>query len=350
MSGDDMPGASLRQERTEVNRLVWAMVISLALHLTFVGTYQAGKKYHWWDHLQFPRWMQIPMLSELLEKKKSQQAAQLARAEVPLVFLDVSPDQETPEPPKDAKFYSDKNSMAANPDADKESDTPKITGKQTDVPKTQDVPREKTFTTLQPTPPPIDPPPVEQAPQEQEEQKPKPTALPGDLTMAKPDQTAKKEEQVPKELPKEEKPTPTPRPRTVKEALARKNLQSLPGDKMKQEGGVKRRLEISSLDAKASPFGAYDRALIEAISQRWYSLLDERSYASDSRGRVVLQFSLHQDGRITDLNVAENSTSEMLSIICQKAVRDPEPYAPWPTEMRRTFGEVRNIQFSFYYN
>ena len=90
--------------------------------------------------------------------------------------------------------------------------------------------------------------------------------------------------------------------------------------------------------------------MVEAISQRWYSLLDERSYASDSRGKVVLQFVLHQDGRISDMNVAENSSTEMLSIICQKAVRDPEPYAAWPAEMRRTMGEIRRIQFTFYYN
>lgn len=160
--------------------------------------------------------------------------------------------------------------------------------------------------------------------------------------MAKPEEQPRKEEAP--------APTPRPPPRTINEALARKNLQSLPGEKMKQEGGVSRRLEISSFDAKATPFGAYDNAMVEAISQRWYSLLDERSYASDSRGKVVLQFSLHPDGRISDMNVAQCSTSEMLSIICQKAVRDPEPYAPWPTEMRRTMGEVRKIQFTFFYN
>jgi len=331
----------MRQERAEFNRLVWAMIISLALHLVFVGGYQGGKKLGWWDHLQFPRWMQIPLLSELLEKKKSEQAAKPPLADVPLMFLGVSPDQATPEPPKDAKFYSDKNSIAANPQADQESDTPKITGTQTDVPKTEDVPRNKEFTTLQPAPP-----QVQQSPQEQEEQKPKPAELPGDLTMAKPDTAAKPDP----EPPKEEPPAPTPKPRTIKEALARKKLQNIPGEKMKQEGGVKRRLELSSFDAKATPFGAYDAAMVEAISQRWYSLLDERSYASDGRGKVVLQFSLHQDGRISDMNVAENSTSEMLSIICQKAVRDPEPYAAWPPEMRRTMGEIRKIQFTFYYN
>ena len=119
---------------------------------------------------------------------------------------------------------------------------------------------------------------------------------------------------------------------------------------MKQEGGVKRRPEMASLDTKATPFGEYDAALVEAISQRWFALLDERDYASDSRGKVVLQFRLHYDGRVTDMNVAENTAGEVLGLICQKAVLDPAPFAAWPSDMRRTLGDIRNIQFTFYYN
>lgn len=119
---------------------------------------------------------------------------------------------------------------------------------------------------------------------------------------------------------------------------------------MKQEGGVRRRLEIASLDAKATPFGAYDAALVEAISQRWFSLLDQRDFASDARGKVVVQFVLHYDGRITDLSVAQNTVGEVLALICQKAILDPSPYASWPSDMRRLLGESRNIQFTFYYN
>ena len=63
--------------------------------------------------------------------------------------------------------------------------------------------------------------------------------------------------------------------------------------------------------AAASPFGAYDRALIEAVSHRWYSLLDQHAYVSDNRGKVVLQFHLHPDGSITDMNVAETTAAAM---------------------------------------
>jgi hypothetical protein len=118
---------------------------------------------------------------------------------------------------------------------------------------------------------------------------------------------------------------------------------------MKQEGGVQRRHEMASLDTKATPFGAYDAALVEAISQRWFTLLDQRDYASDSRGKVVLQFHLHYDGRITDMNVSENTAGEVLGFLCQKAVLDPAPFAAWPSDMRRTLGNVRSIQFTFYY-
>ncbi len=243
------------------------------------------------------------------------------------MFVNVSPAQATAEPPKEAKYYSDKNSRAANPTADKITEIPKIDGKRTEVVKTEDVPREK-FTPLQPSRP-------AQQPQEaQPAIKPKPAYTPGDLTLAKPSPTPRQEDGDANEA----KP---PRPRTLKEALARQQDSRLPGEKMKQDGGVSRRHEIASLDTKATPFGEYDAALVEAISQRWFTLLDERDYASDSRGKVVLQFRLHYDGRITDMSMAENTTGEVLGLICQKAVLDPAPFAAWPSDMRRTLGDVR---------
>jgi hypothetical protein len=50
------------------------------------------------------------------------------------------------------------------------------------------------------------------------------------------------------------------------------------------------------------------------------------------------------------MKVAESTTGEVLSLICQKAVLDPAPFAAWPSDMRRTLGDTRSIQFTFYYN
>jgi outer membrane biosynthesis protein TonB len=351
-----MSRGSLRTEQAEVSRLAWAFAISLAFHLLVYGTYHTGKKYHLWQNLHLPTWVHAPkFLTELIKPKFN--PPPLRRQEVPLVFVNVSPAQATPEPPKDAKYYSDKNSLAANPEPDKITDTPKIDGKHPEIVKTEDAPRQK-FTPLQPSPPPEPPketqPPPPQPPKEttpppleppkvaQAEAKPKPAYTPGDLTLAKPS------------------PTPSPtvgdanqpkpqRPRTVNQALAQLQQSQLPGEKMKQDGGVNRRHELASLDTRATPFGAYDAALVRAISDRWYTLLDERDYASDSRGKVVLQFRLHYDGRVTDVNMAENTAGQVLGLLCQKAVQDPAPFAAWPSDMRRTLGDIRNIQFTFYY-
>lgn len=284
------------------------------------------------------------------------------------MFVNVSPAQATPEPPKDAKYYSDKNSRAANPNADKITETPKIDGKHPEIVKTEDVPRQK-FTPLQPSPPPeppketqppapkppkeapppppeppkeTKPPPLEPPKTEQAEAKPKPAYTPGDLTLAKPSPAPSPTVGDANEVKPE-------RPRKLSQVPTELREAKMPGEKMKQDGGVPRREIVPAFDTRATPFGAYDAALVRAISDRWYTLLDERDYASDSRGKVVLQFRLHYDGRVTDVNMAENTAGEVLGLLCQKAVQDPAPFAAWPSDMRRTLGDIRNIQFTFYY-
>jgi len=320
-----------RREQAEVSRLAWAFGISLALHILIFGGYETGRKYHVWERVHWPAWLEpVRKLAEALKKKETLPARPVSPP--PLMFVDVSSSQATAEPPKAAKFYSDRNSLAANPKPDKETDMPKIDGKQTEVVKTADVPIEK-FKPLRPSAPPEPP---------QEEVKAKPAQAPGDLTMAKPATTPQPDTGA------AEKPKP-PRPRTVKDALAQLSPDQLPGIKMKQDGGVKRRAPEMGFDVQATQFGAYDRALIEAISQRWYGLLDARDYASDGRGKVVLQFHLHYDGRVSDMSVSENTAGEMLGLLCEKAVLDPAPFQAWPSDMRRALGDTRGIQFTFYY-
>ncbi len=311
-------------------RLAWAFAISLTVHLLIFGGYHTGKQFHWWQDLRWPAWLRpVKMLADALKKK--QPPPVLREQEPPLLFVDVSEAQATPEPPKEAKFYSNKNSQAANPDAERDTDTPKITGKQQEVVKTEDIPREK-FVPLQPAPR------AQPAQQEQPEVKAKPPDAPGDVTMAKPEPTPKQDQGE----------APRSRPRTIKEALARQPENRLPGQKMKQEGGV-RRHAIASLDTKATLYGEYDAALVEAISKRWYDLLDERQYASDSRGRVEIHFQLHSDGRITGLEMTQNTAGELLGLLCIKAVQDPAPFEPWPREMRMKLDDPRSIRFTFIY-
>ena len=329
------PEISLRPERAETSRLTWAFAVSLALHLTAVGIYYAGHEFGWWKNLHWPDRLRPPgMLTELLQKTQSQPEER--QIEVPLVFVEVTPEQATPDVPQKTPFYSDKNSVAANPKPN-DADVPKIDGKQTDIVKTEDVPRQKAFP-LNPTPP--NPPPDVIDKDEHPETKPKPTYTPGDLALAKP---ADKER-------KNDGQSDLVRPRTLKEARAQLPAGSqLPGPKMKQTGGVARRGNVS-LDVQGSPFGDYDWRLISAVQNCWDSLLESRQFAGEQTGKVTIRFKLNSDGTISQLNETQSTVDSVLSLLCRMAIEHPAPYEPWPTDMRHKIGEnYRELTFTFYY-
>jgi hypothetical protein len=319
----------LRLSRREKQRLLWALLVSLAAHLLFFGGYKLARHYHWQPDQLLPPWLKF---SRKLEQAiAAKQEAMARQQEPPLMFVNVSSAQATADAPPDAKYYSDKSSRAANPEADKDTGIPKITGVQEQIVKTEDTQRHP-FDRLMPTPAQPAPP--------QEEVKAKPAQPVGDLTMNKPDFNPRPG------LGAAER----PRPRTLQEARARLE-NAPPGEKMKQEGGVKRRMDFSGLDVSESPIGRYDAALVNAISQRWYDLLDSKRYDGYQRGKVVLRFALNSDGRITDMKVLEATVGLDLSLICEMAVLDPAPYAPWPSDMRRMIsGNQRVVTFTFFYN
>ena len=326
-----MHETSLRLDRLELTRLAWAFGLSLVLHLLCYGTYEAGKKFDLWQSLHWPAWLQKAKVLAAIPKQPQTPPRE---QEAPLLFVDVNPQAATTEAPKNAKFYSDKNSQAANPEADLDTDVPKITGQQTDIVKTEDVPRSP-FDRLQPAFP--------QAEQEQPPEHAKPTSPtpPGDLAMTRPDITLREDSGTAEHA----------RPRTITEALRRQNRNQLAGPRMKLDGGTGRHVEFTSLDAKATPFGVYDAAFITAVESRWFALLDQISYDSYRHGKVELEFHLNYDGRITDMKVVQTTVGEMLGLLCQKAVLDPAPYNRWPPDMRLMVDkDYREIRFTFFYN
>jgi hypothetical protein len=317
---------SLRPGRFEHKRLAWALAISLAFHLFCFGGYEFTRTIlpGWLQHIKF-----LAALAQELRPKPTPPPRPLQPTEAPLVFVDVDPATATAEAPKDAKYYSAHNTKAANPEADKDSDIPKITGQVPDISKTESAPRapEK----LQPNLP----------HPEQPEQIAKPKPPPGDLAMAKPEITLK-----PEPPGKDE----TTRPRTLAEARRR---HPSPGDKMKLDGGVNHRAPASSLDTKSTVTGDYDTQLYEAISQRWWDLLDTRANTLvGGSGQVYIHFKLHSDGRITELTIETNTTSNTtLGWLCYQAIQDVSTpvFQKWPDEMRRVQNDPRFIQFVFTY-
>jgi hypothetical protein len=302
---------SLRLSSPEMRRLGLALALSLAVHLLGWGGYEADKQLGWSQRLHWPTWLPRLAIMKITPSPVPQ------NNDAQLTFVEVA--QPAAEAPQNTKYYSSQNSRAAGP-TQGNKDVPQLNGKQIEVVKTENVPRPD-FNKLQPAAP---------TPQ----QKLQPAARLGDLTLGKP---------------KNSQPQEQPHPRTVSQALAQQAHQ-LPGQQMKQEGGTRRAALMSSLDVKATPFGAYDSAFIAAVTQRWYDLLDSRQFAMDRSGKVTLRFHLNYDGSIVDMKILENTVGDVLGYVCQKAVTDPAPFAPWPSDMRRIIGEnYREITFTFYY-
>lgn len=333
MSAGQSHELTRRPDQPNYSRLVWALVISLLLHGSGYGAYQLNKKYAILDKIHVPRWIQ--KLAQVILPPLPKQPP--APREAPLMFVEVNPANAVVEPPKNAKYYAAQSTRAANPDPN-DLDIPKISGAQEHVLRTEDTQLSKAQP-LQPAPP--KPKPDPEPPQE--EAKPKPTLRAGDLTMAKPEEEPRKTEGD----------APKPKPKTVAEAKARLGQQRLAtaGERSKQDGGVRERNVVSSLDAIGSPFGAYDAVIVAAIQEKWYQLLEQRNYASDKTGKVVLEFRLNYDGRVTDMKVVENTVDEILCLLCQKSILDTSPFARWPSDMRRMANaDYRDVRFTFFYN
>jgi len=310
---------SLRLNRFETKRLAWALALSFAAHFLVWGGYELGQKTGLWQRIHWPT------RTHLAEKKKTPPMVQDSD---PSIFLDVDPDQVTPDAPKNTKYYSSKNSRAADATAENDSNQPKLNGKQTDVPKTKDVPRTPN-TKVQPTP--------QTQPSPEKAAAMKSMLQAGDLKLAKLETSPEKNDSKPE------------RPRTLNEARAQQ-ASLMPSMQMRQDGGTRRRNPTPSFDVKGTRFGDYDEKIIDAVTARWYGLLDSQQFAQDRTGKVTLRFHLNYDGSISDMEVLENTVGELLSYVCQKAVTDPSPFEAWPSDMRREIGKnYREVTFRFYY-
>jgi hypothetical protein len=314
---------TLRFSGLETKRLAWAFAVSLTAHVLVWSGYELGRELNFWQQLHWPAWLRIVQKLEPVPLLLTQ------NVEPPLVFVAVNPEQAATEAPQNAKYFSDKNSRAANPDAERDIGAPKLNGKQTDVPQAEDVSRPQ-FAKLQPTPPAQ---PAERQPQPAQQELARNA---GDLTLGKPLDTHQSE------------PQPQPRPRTVHEALARQGSRP-PSVPMRQEGGVRRQALVPAFDVKLTGFGEYDARFYEAVCQRWFDLLDSRKFALDRTGKVALRFHLNYDGSISDMKFTGNTAGDLLGYVCQKAVLDTEPFERFPSDMRLKLGDYADVQFTFYY-
>ena len=283
-------------EWLHLNRLTAAMLLSAVIHLAGYAGLQAAKRL-------VVTWPPTPAHVPVVVEQK-----------VSMTFITVDPATAQTTAPKNPKYYSTQNTSAAQPEpAKSKAAQPKVEGNKSEVPKIVDVPKPS----------------------------PKPTSFvanPAPKTTPLPLQ--------PKPLQPAVAP-PSPKPRTLAEA---KNQQNPPGiftEKSQQEGATPRAGRLA-FDAAGTPFGVYDAKFIAAVQDRWYALLQNRN---STPGRVIVDFRLHDDGRVTDLRVAESNVDGLFSYFCERAIIVPAPYERWPKPMRETIGAShRDVRFTFHYN
>lgn len=331
---------------------------------------ELGNRLDWW------RSGPIAKLVRLLRLDAAAQAAEARREELaelqrefeqraPLIFVDVDPSQASITPPRDTEFYGAVSSQAADSQTAQDLAQPELDGTQEQVLKTADTERSSAAAPLQPSPPEpppelaaVDTPPPDPGTPDQPDQ-PEPVEAAtddppetGDLAMVQP--PSRLTPLLSPGLPHTaNRPPPEDRPRTIAEALARRGINpdsAMVGQKLRQTGGVRRFSVQSSLDVQASPLGDYDRQLVDAVQQCWFTLLREQRYSLDRLGKVVIEFRLSKDGRVSNMNVAESDVGDVYTAICQLAIRKPAPYESWPPDVARLVGgDYRDIRFTFYY-
>ena len=289
--------------------MLLALAISILVHVLIWSGYEFNKGVHW-----------IPRLPWSTPKRTL--VLPMPRDEQPLEFVTV--ENPSTEAPQNTKYYSNHNSVAANPNANKITGQPHLNGKQTDFPATvtelQHLFSKSTTGEGQ-----------HQQDSSQAQPGTKPEVTAGDLTLGKPNT---QEEQ--------------PRPRTLKQA--REQMKNrIPQMTMNEDGGVQRRGQIPAFDVKLTGFGDYDARFIDAVRQNWFNLLDSHQFSEDRKGKVEVSFCLNSDGRISQMRVEGTTVGDLLAYVCEQAILNGAPYEPWTEDMRLKLGDSGYYYFTFGY-
>ena len=361
-----------KSEVTVTSAFGLSLVLHLVLFLALEGFGRLG-------------WLRESALSEAVAAQLAEEAERSEPVEfefqiepeiMPTQYVDADPSQASEEEPESTPYYAVVNAVAGDDDPEDTQEVPKIDGSQDKVLKTMDTPvmpaanqveavpvmeeslseesteesTEEASEAIEMLSPSVNEEGATEGEGEDEQEviEGESEARPEEPAMIRPSRRGLEEIELEDSVPDPPPAPPRVRPRTLAEARRQAGLM---GEKMKQDGGVKPFRLQSTPNLLATPFGDYDSRVIQAIQQRWFDILASMPTARNARGRVVLKFRMHDDGRVTDLEVVEDSVGVIQSLVCQKAVSEPAPFGRWPDAMRRLLGRRhREVRFSFFYN
>jgi TonB family protein len=103
--------------------------------------------------------------------------------------------------------------------------------------------------------------------------------------------------------------------------------------------------QFLDFDTKGVDFGWWARRFIAQVRNNWIPLIPEA--ARTMRGRVVVTFYVHRNGRITDVTVAQPASVEGFTRAAFNAMRASDPTLPLPTEYP---DDKMFVTVTFFYN
>jgi outer membrane biosynthesis protein TonB len=110
----------------------------------------------------------------------------------------------------------------------------------------------------------------------------------------------------------------------------------------------------TSPEAMATELGKYKQAVYAAIGSYWYPDVDSHFQVLPV-GMVHIQFTIHQDGSVSDVKVLEGGTTgtlQLLLTISQNSILKGAPYGPFTPGMIKEVGDqyTDDVSFSIYGN
>jgi hypothetical protein len=334
-----------------------ALLASILLHAAGYGAaqwlWQSGVGRKFFGAMSFP-------VSPAKPQERIINFVQLEQPErsVPRTFMETDPRQVTGEQPKEAEYFSDRATVAANPEnpTGVEGDTPYLDGRESPVPSTEDVP-------FQPPAPAVAaaaaaaPAAAAVAAAAEPAAAAAPAAAAGQTGEVAAEGLKVVEEpklaMVPKSLAAAQ---PAPVMEPAEPASGSQAAGQLPAS-LREIAAVKSRQTVAGISRSGvtafnvaeEAFGPYMKQMVRAVQSRWYALIEQHKLY-ERTGHVLVVFDLYGDGRVGNLRTEQNTAGVVFGLFCEKAVLESSPFPPLPEKLRWVVGNrPREIAFAFYW-
>ncbi len=141
------------------------------------------------------------------------------------------------------------------------------------------------------------------------------------------------------------RPSEMPRAASGKLGEALRNLQQYVQNETfnNPQGGLKDPGSAIQFDTKGVEFGPWVRRFVAQVKRNWF--VPEAAFSF--HGRVVVQFNIHRNGRISDVVVAQPSNIDAFNRAAYNAILGSNPTEPLPPEYP---DESAFFTVTFYYN